>query len=232
MEMVMTMTMNRVAITQETIDLLKNFAGINSNILIEPGNKIKTISNYKNVMAEATVSETFEQQFGIWDLNKLLGTVALFADPEFEFYDKYMIIHGSNASVTYYYSDPKLLTTINKQINMPESVLSMTFTDSDIKEIHKAASVLQLPDLSISSVGTETMIQIHDRKDPTSNNFSIEKGDNDGKSFDFHFKAENLRFMPGGYDVELCASNVAKFTHQSIDLKYHVALEPDSNYEG
>ena len=62
------MTMNRVAITRETIDLLKNFAGINSNILIEPGNKIKTISNYKNVMAEATVSETFEQQFGIWDL--------------------------------------------------------------------------------------------------------------------------------------------------------------------
>ena len=232
MEMMMTMTATKVAISQGTIDLLKNFAGINSNILIEPGNKIKTISNYKNVMAEATVPEHFEQQFGIWDLNKLLGTVSLFTDPEFEFREKYMIIHGSNVSVTYYYSDPKLLTTISKEIKMPESVLSMVFTDSDIKEIHKASSVLQLPDLSISSVGTETMIQVHDRKDPTSNDFSISKGDSDDKSFDFHFKVENLRFMPGGYDVELCASNVAKFTNQSIDLKYYVALEPDSKYEG
>ena len=227
----MTMTASKMAISQNTIDLLKNFAGINSNILIKPGNKIRTISNYKNVMAEATVDETFEQEFGIWDLNKLLGTVSLFSDPEFEFDSKHMTIFGNGSHVRYYYSDPKLLTTINKDIVMPESVLSLEFTDSDIREIHKASSVLQLPDLSISSEDGNMVIKVMDRKDPTSNSFSVDKGTT-SESFDFYFKVENLKFMPGSYDVELCESKVAMFSHKNADLKYYVALEPDSKYEG
>ena len=222
---------NSLTLSKQTIDLLKNFASINSNILIKPGKSIRTISNYKNLMAETTVDEEFPQEFGIWDLNKLLGTVSLFDSPTFEFEDKHMVISGGGSRVKYFYSEPKLLTTINKELKMPDVVVTVILTDESIKEIQKAASVLQLPDLSICSDDGEMLIRVNDRKDPTSNNFVLEMGPTN-KDFDFRFKVENLKLYPGGYNVEIAESSVAKFTHDSLDLKYFIALEPDSTYNG
>ena len=224
-------TVNSLTLSKQTTDLLKNFASINSNILIKPGKSIRTISNYKNLMAETTVDEEFPQEFGIWDLNKLLGTVSLFDSPTFEFEDKHMVISGGGSRVKYFYSEPKLLTTINKELKMPDVVVTVILTDESIKEIQKAASVLQLPDLSICSDDGEMLIRVNDRKDPTSNNFVLEMGPTN-KDFDFRFKVENLKLYPGGYNVEIAESSVAKFTHDSLDLKYFIALEPDSTYNG
>ena len=224
-------TVNSLTLSKQTTDLLKNFASINSNILIKPGKSIRTISNYKNLMAETTVDEEFPQEFGIWDLNKLLGTVSLFDSPTFEFEDKHMVISGGGSRVKYFYSEPKLLTTINKELKMPDVVVTVILTDESIKEIQKAASVLQLPDLSICSDDGEILIRVNDRKDPTSNNFVLEMGPTN-KDFDFRFKVENLKLYPGGYNVEIAESSVAKFTHDSLDLKYFIALEPDSTYNG
>tara|TARA_R100000008_G_C3551557_1_gene150715 strand:- start:528 stop:1076 length:549 start_codon:yes stop_codon:yes gene_type:complete len=182
-------------------------------------------------MAEATVEETFPEEFGIWDLNKLLGTVGLFDTPNFEFGDKHMVISGGGSRVKYYYSDPKLLTTINKELKMPEIVVNTTMSEDHVKEIHRAASILQLPDLSICSDQGSTVIKINDRKDPTSNNFVLEVGETD-KEFDFRFKVENLKLYPGSYDVEVASGSVARFTHGNLELKYFVAMEPDSRYDG
>lgn len=220
---------NKLTLSKQTINLLKNFASINSNILIRPGRVIRTISNYKNLMAETTVEEEFPQEFGIWDLNKLLGTVSLFDSPTFEFEEKYMVISGGGSRVKYFYSEPKLLTTINKELKMPKSVVDVKLTDESIKEIQRAASVLQLPDLSICSENEEMVIKVNDRKDPTSNNFVLEMGPTE-KDFDFRFKVENLKLYPGSYDVEIAESSVAKFVHDSLELKYYIALEPDSTY--
>ena len=220
---------SKLTLSKQTIDLLKNFASINSNILIRPGRIIRTISNYKNLMAETTIEEEFPQEFGIWDLNKLLGTVSLFDSPIFEFEEKYMVISGGGSRVKYFYSEPKLLTTINKELKMPDVAVEVKLTDESIKEIQKAASVLQLPDLSICSDNGEMLIKVNDRKDPTSNNFVLEMGSTE-KDFDFRFKVENLKLYPGSYDVEIAESSVAKFTHDSLKLKYYIALEPDSTY--
>ncbi len=220
---------SKLTLSKQTIDLLKNFASINSNILIRPGRIIRTISNYKNLMAETTIEEEFPQEFGIWDLNKLLGTVSLFDSPIFEFEEKYMVISGGGSRVKYFYSEPKLLTTINKELKMPDVAVEVKLTDESIKEIQRAASVLQLPDLSICSENEEMVIKVNDRKDPTSNNFVLEMGPTE-KDFDFRFKVENLKLYPGSYDVEIAESSVAKFTHDSLKLKYYIALEPDSTY--
>ena len=148
-------TLTAMKLSKKTIEILKNFSTINSNILVEPGNTIKTISPVKNVMAQATVSETFDCQFGIWDLNKLLGTISLFNDPEFYFEENHVTIVGSNGTkVTYYYSEPKLLTTINKTITMPETVVSFELKNDEFSELQKASSVLQLPDLCLRSSGS------------------------------------------------------------------------------
>ena len=97
-------TQTAITLSQRTLDILKNFSTINSNILVKPGNDITTISPIKNVMSEATVEEDFETEFGIWDLSKFLGTISLFKKPEFEFHEKYVNIRdeSNNSEVTYY----------------------------------------------------------------------------------------------------------------------------------
>ena len=228
----MTTATKKLGISKQTIELLKNFASINSNILVKPGNKIKTISNYKNVLAEATIEETFDIEFGIWDLNKLLGTISLFDSPTFEFNEKSMIIEGENgATVVYYYSEPKLLTTVTKELKIPKAVVSCELKEEEFKEIQRAAGVLQLPDLKISSNEDIVNLTIHDRKDPSSNSYTFEVGNNpNGADFSFLFKVENMKMLSGDYEVEICKNSVAKFNNKTVDLSYWVAMEPDSTY--
>ena len=96
-------TTTKLTLSKPTIQILKNFSAINSNLLIRPGNKLVTMSSYKNIVAEAMVEETFEQEFGIWDLSQFLGIITLFEQPELEFHDKYMeISNEAGSSVKYF----------------------------------------------------------------------------------------------------------------------------------
>tara|TARA_R100001082_G_C4349516_1_gene153896 strand:+ start:680 stop:1381 length:702 start_codon:yes stop_codon:yes gene_type:complete len=228
-------TMTATKISNETLDILKNFSSINSNILVKEGNTLTTISPVKNVMAEATVSETFEQEFGIWDLNKFLGTISLFESPEFFFNEKSVTISSkkNNSSVNYYYSEPSLLTTVNKQITMPEAVVNCTITQKVFNDILKASSVLQVGDIAIrSNPAGELEIVALDKKDKSSNSYSIAIGElpTMDSEFCFYFKAENLKMLPGDYDVSITDKVVSQFTNVNRSLKYWVALESDSYY--
>jgi len=223
-----------VKFSRQTFEILKNFSTINSNILVKPGNLLSTITGAKNVMAEAKVPEQFDVEFGIWDLSKFLGTISLFQDPDFEFEDKYVLIKSASGScVKYYYSEPSLLTVPTKKLAMPDTVVSFNLSDSVFKEILRAASVLQLPDLAIQSKNGAIAAVVLDKSEPTSNDYSIDVGVNDtGAEFDFHFKIENLRFIPGDYTVNITEKVVSEFVNTSIDVTYWVALESTSNYNG
>ncbi|MAG28198.1 hypothetical protein CMI47_21960 [Candidatus Pacearchaeota archaeon] len=226
--------MNEISLSKRTLEILKNFSTINSNILIEPGSNITTISPVKNVMAEAVVEETFDVQFGLWDLNKFLGVVSLFDSPKFMFGDNCVTISESNKgnSVRYYYSDPRLLTTVNKKINMPSSVVDFQLKHNDFTDLQKAASILQVADLAVKANGDELIIEALDKKDITTNTYSISLGDlpTDYCDFTFYFKAENLKLLLGSYDVSISEKVVSQFKHQNVDLTYWIALESDSYY--
>jgi hypothetical protein len=225
-------TATTIKLSKKTLEILKNFASINSNILVNPGSNITTISPVKNVLAEATVEETFDVQFGVWDLNKFLGTISLFEDPEFEFHDKYVTISGSNgSSVKYFYCEPKLLTTPTKKIQMPSSVVNFKLTQKNFTELQKAASVLQLPDIAVRSNDSRIELVALDKNDATSNSYSVDVGETD-VDFEFYFKVENLKLINGDYNVEITEKIVSKFTHTNLDLSYWIALEPDSKYNG
>ena len=226
-------TATTTKLSKKTLEILKNFASINSNILVNPGNLITTLSPVKNVLSEAMVEETFDVQFGIWDLNKFLGTVSLFSDPEFEFHDKYVVISNANgSSVRYFYCEPKLLTTPNKKIQMPTSVVNFKLTHKIFTELQKAASVLQLSDIAVRSNDGRMELVALDKSDVTSNNYSVDLGELATDSdFEFYFKVENLKILPGDYKVEITEKIVSKFTHENMDLSYWIALEPDSSYK-
>lgn len=225
-------TATTIKLSKKTLEILKNFASINSNILVNPGNIITTISPVKNVLAEASVDETFDTQFGVWDLNKFLGTVSLFTDPEFEFHEKFVTISGSNgSSVKYFYCEPKLLTTPTKKIQMPSSVVNFKLTQKNFIELQKAASVLQLPDIAVRSNDGRMELVALDKNDSSSNSYSVDLGETEA-DFEFYFKVENLKLIGGDYSVEITEKIVSKFTHETLNLSYWIALEPDSKYNG
>lgn len=225
-------TATTIKLSKKTLDILKNYASINSNILVNSGSVITTISPVKNVLAEAKVEESFDTTFGIWDLNKFLGTVSLFEDPEFEFHEKYVTISGANgSSVKYFYCEPKLLTTPTKKINMPASVVKFKLTQKTFNELQKAASVLQLPDIAVRSNDGRMELVALDKNDDSSNNYSVDLGETDA-DFEFYFKVENLKLLAGDYTVEITEKIVSKFSHETVDLSYWIALEPDSKYNG
>ena len=220
-------------ISKRTLDILKNFAAINPGILVNEGNTISTLSNTKTIVAEAKVDETFGRQFSIWDLNKFLGTVSLFKDPEFIFEQNYITIKNGNSGLKYYYCDPKLVVSTNKKISMPKAVVSFTLKSKDFSELLKAASVLQVQNLFVQRTedGKHVEIVARDKSDVTSNQYSIVVGEYDGDAdFQFIFDVENLKILPGEYQVEISEKVVSKFSNKNEPLTYWIALHADSSY--
>jgi len=227
-----TMTKNEITLSKTTLSVLKNFSTLNSNILVKPGNVLRTITPSKNGMAEATVEETFDVEFGIWDLSKFLGVVSLFSTPKFEFGEKSVVIHGGNGSrVTYFYSEPRLLTTPTKNVNMPSVSLSVDITEKTFAELQKASSVLQLPDLSFVNENDRIMAVVSDLQDPTTNNYKVDVGANKSNSeFSLNFKMENIKILPGDYTIEFSKNIVGQFNNETLDLKYWFAMETNSKF--
>lgn len=229
----MSTTQNSIKISADTLNILKNFASINSNLHVKPGNTISTVSPALTILAEATVPEMFENEFGIWDMSKFLSTVSLFKDPEFDFEDSHVTIRsaGSKASVKYYYSDPSLLTKSDRKVKMPSPYVSFDLSESDISSIMRAASVLQAPDMCVEQArdSDDTYIRVCDKKDPTAHSWSMAVESHGGHSgFRFWFKVENLKMIPGDYHVQLAEKKVSMFEGKTKPVNYWVALDSDS----
>lgn len=225
-------TTTDIKLSKETLGVLKNFSTLNSNILIKPGNIIKTITPSKNGMAEAVINETFDATFGIWDLNKFLGVLSLFSNPSLEFGEKFVLIRSPSGScVKYFYSEPKLLTVPTKSINMPEVAVSFSITEKMFIDLQKASAVMQLPDISFVNEDNRVSALISDLQDPTTNNYKIEVGETKSDAtFSLNFKIENLKILPGDYDIDLAKNVVGKFTNKNVDLKYWFAMETSSTF--
>tara|TARA_Y100001937_G_scaffold33790_1_gene48176 strand:+ start:1384 stop:2052 length:669 start_codon:yes stop_codon:yes gene_type:complete len=220
-------------LSESTKEILKNFSEINPNLKITPGKEIKTISTMKNILATATVAEEFPQDIAIYDLNEFLGVMSLFSKPKFAFDDKSMTMQeeGTSTKSKYYFADASILTVPQKDVKMPEAEVSFTLTETDLTKVKKAAAMLQLPDVSISSKGGDIMLSAIDKKNDTANNFSIKVGTTD-KTFEFHFKTEHLKMLPGDYNVNISSKLISNFKHKTKPVEYWVALENTSKYTG
>jgi len=216
-------------LSKDTLALFKNFAGINSNLLLKAGNQLATISAQKNVMSDATVAETFPD-FGIYDLNEFLGAMSLFEDPELEFADKYVTISEGGNSIKYFAADASVLTAPQKAITFPDSDIDFTMTAAMLNMIHKTASVLRAADVSVVGDGTNMIIQVGDKKNATGNSYSNTVGATD-KTFRVNLKVENLKMLPGDYQVSVSSKKISRFQSASSDLVYYVAVEADSTFD-
>jgi hypothetical protein len=219
-------TVTKMRLSKETYNILKNFAAINSNILIQPGNILKTVSAGKNIYVEAKVTEDFDVDVPIWDLNKFLGIISMFNNPDLEFHNTHVVITNGRSSVTYYYSEPSLLTVPTREIKMPATVTRFDLEEKDLNEILKASSVLQVSDLRMVGADGKFIISVDDSGQSTSNSFEIVIDENyTGKDFEGTINVSEMKFIPGSYSVELTDTIISKFTHKSLDLSYYIAIK-------
>ena len=214
-------------LSKETVGLIKNFAGINSNLLLKSGNKLATISTQKNVMSDTVVTESFPSDFGIYDLNEFLGAMSLFEDPELEFSDKYVTIKEGGASIKYFAAEIGNLVVPQKAIVFPEAEIEFTLTATMLNMIQKTASVLRATDLQIVGDGSKMVIQVGDKKNATGNTYNAQVGSTD-KEFKVNLKVENLKMLPGDYLVSISSKKISRFKATSSELVYYVAVEADS----
>tara|TARA_Y100000592_G_scaffold99811_1_gene177304 strand:- start:2567 stop:3232 length:666 start_codon:yes stop_codon:yes gene_type:complete len=217
-------------ISNDTRNVLKNFSTINSGIRVKSGNKLETISNMKNILAVATVNESFPQDFSIYNLPEFLGATSLLSDPEFEFGDTSLTVADDNSSLAYFYASEGMVTAPDKMITMPDAEIVINLSSSLLSELQKAASVLGVNDMVLSSDGTVIRLEVTDKKNPTSNTFSRIVGEGNGVSYTMNFKIENLKVLDGNYEVSVSSKGISHFNNTDIDLEYFIALEPDSKY--
>ena len=220
-------------LSEKTINLLKNFKEINQSILFKKGNKLKTMSVMKNILAEATVSEDFPRDFGIYDLSQFINGIELHkpSTPEFDFAnDNHVVIKEGRSRSKYFFADPNvIITPPEKEITLPSEDATFTLSTDHLDKLLKAAAIYQLPDLcAVGENGVVKMV-VRDKKNDTSNTFDVNVGETDAV-FSFNFKIENIKILPGTYDVVVSQKLLSRFTSKNMDLTYYIALEPDSTF--
>ena len=219
-------------LSDKTLSVLKNFSTINQSILFKQGSKLRTISVMKNILAEATITEELPKDFGIYDLNQFLNGLSLHQSPELDFVnDGHVVIKEGRMRSKYFFADPNvIITPPDKAIDLPTEDVSFELSTDQLDKLLKAAAIYQLADLAVEGGDGVVKLLVRDKKNDTSNSFSVTVGETD-KVFSFNFKVENIKILPGTYDVSVSSKLLSRFTSKNQDLTYFIALEPDSTFE-
>ena len=216
-----------------TLEVLKNFASINSNIVINSGNVVKTVSEAKNVVSTTSLDVNFPQKFGIYDLNEFLSTLSLLDSPRLAFEENFVTVtDGSGRSrIKYFFSDPDMLTSPSADVIMPDAEVKFTLDRDTLLRIKKAASVLGHTEMSVSVKDNVVCCSVIDNNDGTSNAFSIDvDGTFENPEFNFVFNISNLKMIDGDYEVGISSKLISHFVNKDTDIEYWVALEKTSTY--
>ena len=218
-------------LSNETIGVLKNFGSVNQNLVIKEGNTLTTMSAMKNIVSKSEVEETFPVEFAIYDLNEFLSAMSLFTNPDLDFNDNFVVITeaGSNSkSLKYWYSEPSVVTTPSKEITMPSVDVEFPMNSGILSEVQKAAAVIGAPDMVLE----DDELRVTDKKNDTANSYStsLDTKSDDDATYKFWFKVENLKLLPGDYDVQVSEKRISHFQNKKTPIEYWIALEPESSY--
>jgi len=222
-------------LSENTLDILKNFASLNQGIVIRPGNVLRTVSENKAVLAEATVEESFPNEFGIYDLHKLLSVVSSNkSSPDISFEKEYLSF-TSVGKIRIRYSDiSHILAPPKKSIELPSVDVSLDFTSEIQNWIFSTAAILKAPNIVVkcNGEGEDINILAMDVKGEIVDDASVKVNGESDTAFQAVFKVENLKILPGAYKVEISSSGVSKFTNESKNVSYWIAIEKGSSKFG
>ena len=221
-------------INKDTLNTLKNFSDINMSIEVKAGNTLRTVSVQKNILAQAEVETTFPQDFAIYEVNRFLGAISLFDNPDFEFGEKSVRIGNDRNSLNYVYCDPSMIVTPpEKNITVPDPEVRFKLTQGNLSQVLKAGHVLGTPEISVESSGDKMVMKALDVNNDSSDTFTVDlDGQVNGGKFRFVLKIENFKMISADYDVEISSKGIARFSNSTSNTQYWIATETSSTYGG
>jgi len=220
-------------LSEQTNEILNNFAFINSNMLFRRGNKQRTVNLAKSVLAIANISEEFPREFAIYDLSQFLGILRTFEDPDLNFTDKNIkITNGGNATAYYTYTNKESI------ISAPDKDISLTSTDVDfnldaeaLSGALKVSSVLELPEIAFVGRDGNMYLSALNHKDTSSHLWERLVGKSKN-NYSMIFRTENIvNILKRDYEVSISSKGISKFTSKTGDITYYIAIETTSKYD-
>ena len=212
-------------LSPNTLNILKNFATIQPNLVVNPGSVIKTIAESKSILAEAQVTETFDKTFGLYDLNEFLNVYTLLEDPEVEFNDDHLKLESGNCVLTYRFSEIGNLTTPTKSIQLNEGDVTLSLTENQIAAIRSAASVLGHAIVGFVGDGNQIKVAVHDPIGGNGNALEIDLDIKTNHTFHLNFQTAEIKVLSGDYDVILSKKLISKWVNKSDAVTYYIALD-------
>ena len=219
-------------ISDDTLKVLQNFASVNPNLVLKPGQKVKTISEAKNILAIAEITEDFPTEFGVYDLNEFLSVHGLIENAALSFDDKSLTMASGDQKIKYYFAETDILTQPTKDIIMPDAEVGINLTEQVLDQIKKAASVLGHMELLLSGTNGLITASVLDIKDATANTFDIvvDKDNSCKEQFNFVVNIPNLKLLPGDYFVSISSKLISNWQNTNYPVEYFIALERTSSY--
>lgn len=214
-------------LSDNTLSVLKNFASINSGVVLKPGTVQKTISPEKSILVEATIEDDIPVEVGIYDLNQFLSVITSLKGAELTFNkDQIVVTDDTGFYVTYRgCSSNLIITPPEKELVLKDITTKFSLANATSQKLIKVATMINLPNLSVIGKDGALLLKIHERANDTSNDGVQKIGDYAGKDFIATFKTENLKLLADDYNVEVQAGAFAKFINQNNTLTYSIALE-------
>jgi len=223
-------------LSKHTLNMLKNFSDINMSIEIKKGSVLRTVSVQKNILAQAELEDEFPKDFAIYELNRFLGAVSLFDDPELEFNAKSVNIGTTKHSADYVYCDPSMIVTPpENNITFPDPEVKFTLTQDSLSQVMRASNVLGTPEIAIEGgphPNDSIRIKALDVNNDSTDTFQVVLDEKSGHTFRFVFKTENMKMIPGNYDIEISSKGISHFSLQGTELQYWIATESTSSFGG
>lgn len=217
-------------LSEKTMTILKNFSAINPSIVVKEGNVLSTISPGKTILARATVPDAFPRKFALYMVNKFINTMTLYSNADVEFNDKGITITGTGSSdktILTYGDESAIKTPPEKQISLPSIDASCTITNDQFNKVNKFLGVLGVGDIGIIGDGSNVVLRAFDSANSTSDHHDIKIGETD-KTFKAIFKSENIKIIPGDYDVSISSKGISHF--RGAEVEYWIAVESSSTF--
>jgi len=221
-------------LSNETLTILKNFSSINSGIVFRKGKHLKTVSQTKTILAEATLTEEMPQDFCIYDLNNFMLSLNNFENPTLIFNDVQVKIVSGKKSTNYRLTDKTMIVAPpDKHLTLPSNDVEFKFSEDNLNWILKSASLSSSTHISVESNPGEVLKIITfnaDNDAATTNELELEEMSD--KKFKMVFKTDDLKLIPGEYEVKISKKGISQFKNTKIDLQYWIAIEAkESKFE-
>jgi hypothetical protein len=214
-------------LSNETLTVLKNFASINQGIQFKKGNKLRTMSGGKNVLAEANLKDTFDDEFCVEDLNEFLSVHSLFKDKaDLLFDDKNINFKNGRHSITYRKTAASMITVApEKNLTLPTEDVKFTLSAEDYEWILKTCSVLKSPNIGIKCDGEKVEIVTFDQENDAAHMNSIQVDCPADNKYKIVYNTDNFKMIPGSYEVTISFKGLTHFKNTKDDIQYWIANE-------